>query len=91
MFEEFDFSKKQIDGYYKAAIADLKIARNSDEPEVIFRFSYEAFLKISIAVSAINGLRVKSKQGHHIALIEKLAEQLNFDDINIIGQVYPVK
>lgn len=86
MFEDFVFSKKQIDKYFKSVIADLKIARNSDEPEVIFRFSYDAFLKICITLSAKNGLRIKSRQGHHMVLIEKLSELLKINNINIIGQ-----
>jgi len=86
MFENFKFSKKQIDRYFKAVIADLRIARNSDEPEVIFRFSYDAFLKICITLSARNNLRIKSRQGHHMALIEKLSELLGNNKINIIGQ-----
>jgi hypothetical protein len=70
MFEKFHFSKRQIRKYYQSAIRDLKIASNSKIPEVIFRFSYDALVKLAIAVCAKNGLRVKARKGHHIELIK---------------------
>lgn len=54
--------------------------------EVAFRFSYDALLKLAIAACAKNNLRVKSRQGHHIELINKLSEILKDSDIKIIGQ-----
>lgn len=86
MFEKFVFSDGQVEKYYKSAIRDFKIAREAKETEVNFRFCYDALLKLAIAVCAKNNLRVKSRQGHHIKLIDKLAEILENNDINIIGQ-----
>lgn len=86
MFERFVFAKNQISKYHSSALRDFKIAKNSSENEVRFRFCYDALLKLSIAVCAKNNLRVKSRQGHHIKLIEKMAEILEDKDINIIGQ-----
>ena len=86
MFEKFAFTARQIDQYYKSASRDLKIAQTSDIPEVIFKFSYDALLKLAIAVCAKNNLRVKSRQGHHIELINKLSEIIKDEDVKIIGQ-----
>jgi hypothetical protein len=37
VFEKFNFSQKQIDKYYQAALRDFKIARDAVVPEVILR------------------------------------------------------
>ncbi|MCX6763197.1 MAG: hypothetical protein NTZ97_00470 [Candidatus Moranbacteria bacterium] len=84
-FEKFNFSQKQISQYYDSAVRDFKIASESDVPEVSFRFCYDAILKLAIAVCARNGLRVKSKRGHHIELIHKLSEMINYPEIEVIG------
>ncbi len=85
MFEHFNFSQKQIEKYYSSASRDLKIAGNSDVPEVAFRFSYDALLKLAIAICAENGLRAKAKRGHHIELIKKLSVFLNDSEIEILA------
>lgn len=85
MFEKFVFSERQIKKYYVAAKKDYQIAASSDVPEVVFRFCYDSLLKLSMAACAINGLRVKSRQGHHIELIRKLAILLNDDQVEAIG------
>ena len=85
MFEHFKFSRKQIERYRQSAKRDLKIASDSNVPEVSFRFSYDALLKLSIALCAEKGLRVKSKRGHHIELIRKLAFFLNDAEIEILA------
>jgi len=82
MFEKFTFSFKQIENYYRAASRDFNMLRRGKyEPEIIFFFSYNVVIKISIAVCAKKGLRIKSKTGHHIALISKLGEILNDEEI----------
>lgn len=86
MFEKFVFSENQITKYYKSALRDLKIAKNAEESEVKFRFCYDSLLKLAIAVCAKNKLRVKARQGHHVKLIDKLAEILKDRDVKVIGQ-----
>lgn len=86
MFEKFIFSSNQVSKYYKSALRDLNIARRAEDSEVTFRFCYDALLKLAISVAAKNNLRVKSRQGHHIKLIDKLAEILKNEDIKVIGQ-----
>lgn len=85
MFEKFNFSKKQIETYYKSAIKDYKIAKDSDVPEVVFHFCYNSLIKLAISICSENSLRVKSRQGHHIELIEKLSKYLDDEEILTIG------
>jgi len=85
MFEHFHFTKKQIGTYYKSAMRDFKIASEARVPEVSFRFAYDSLLKLSIVVCAAHGLRVKSKRGHHIELISKLASFLDDKEIEVLA------
>jgi len=85
MFEEFNFSARQINNYFSAASRDFKIAGDSSVPEIIFRFSYDALIKLAISVCAKNGLKVKSRAGHHIELLKKLSEFIDDKEIKTIG------
>ena len=76
MFVSHEFKENQIKKYLASAARDFIIARDSAVPEIIFQFSYNALIKLAVAVCAKNGLRVKSRAGHHIALLEKLAQFL---------------
>ncbi len=91
MFEKFNFSKEQIEKFLKSAERDLSIARSDKAPEAIFLFSYNALIKISIVICARNGFRVKSQQGHHRELLEKLAEFLKDEEIELIGNEMRMK
>ena len=91
MFEKFSFTAGQTQGYLNTAIRDMKIADESDVPEVMFKFSYDALLKFAVALCARNGLRAKSRMGHHVALIGKLAEFLDNKEINTIGNEMRIK
>ena len=91
MFEDFTFEKEQVMGYFQSALRDIEIAETSDVPEVVFKFSYDAFLKFAISFCALKGLRVKSRSGHHVALIEKLSSFLNEKDIDVIGNEMRMK
>jgi len=85
MFVKFKFSKQQIDKYFKAAERDLSLADNK-ETEIKFQFTYNCLLKLTQAVCAHQGLRVKSSSGHHIALLDKCAELLKDKKISAVGQ-----
>jgi len=84
-FDKFSFSEKQIKTYYNSAVRDFKIAKNSDIPEVSFRFGYDALIKLAITICAKKGLKIKSRQGHRIELITKLSEFLKNKEIEILG------
>jgi hypothetical protein len=86
MWEKFNFTERQIEQYFNSAFRDFRIAESSKVPEVTFRFGYDALLKLAIAICAKNSLRIKSRTGHHVELINKLAEFLPNSDIEIIGQ-----
>ncbi|MDP3057379.1 MAG: hypothetical protein Q8N37_02555 [bacterium] len=85
MFKKQEFTDRQIENYFNSALKDFKIARDSDIPEIIFKFSYDSLLKIAIAVCAKNNLRVRSRVGHHIDLVKKLSEYLGDEDIFAMG------
>jgi hypothetical protein len=84
MFKQFSFSKNQIEKYYKSALRDFSLSR-SDNPEIIFVFSYNCLLKLAITVCAKNNLRIQPRLGHHVALIEKMSELLDNQDIALIA------
>jgi len=85
MFEKFDFTTQQIIKFWDKAVRDFRLAEQAREIEIIFVFTYEAMLKVAIAVCAKNNLRVKARRGHHIELIDKMAEILNDQDIKQVG------
>jgi len=84
-FEKRKFEKKAIDKYFDGAIRDFKIAVDSRHPEVIFKFSYDSLIKTGLTLIAFYGYRVKSRQGHHIKILEKLSQILDNKDIEIMG------
>jgi len=86
-FTKFKFTSEQLKDYLTAAEKDLIIARDSNVPEVIFQFSYNALLKFGIVMIAKQGYRAHSKIGHHTKIIEKLAELLNDQEIATVGNL----
>ncbi|MFH1442221.1 MAG: hypothetical protein ABIH18_09320 [Candidatus Omnitrophota bacterium] len=84
-FQKLIFKEEQIDQYLKSALHDLKIAGESDVPDVIFKFSYDAFMKLGIALIAKKGYKVRSTAGHHVKILEKLSQLLKDEDILVLG------
>jgi len=84
-FRKFNYRNNQVEKYIKSAIKDLKIAKASKVPEIIFQFSYNAFIKLGIYLIAGYSYKIKSKTGHHIKIIEKIAEILNDKNISAYG------
>jgi len=85
MFEIFNYSSDQINKYYQAAVKDLRLAISAGAPELVFYACYNVIVKTAMAVCAKNNLRVKSRAGHHIELIGKLAEYLKDQEIEDIA------
>ena len=54
--------------------------------EVIFKFSYDSLVKTGLTSIAFYGYRVKSRQGHHIKILEKLSQILDNKSIKIMGE-----
>ena len=84
MFEIFRFTQRQTDDFFNGAKHDFTIATQATVPDVTFRFAYDALIKLAIAICADHGLRVKAQQGHHVELIEKLAEYLGDPEIQVV-------
>jgi hypothetical protein len=85
-FEKVSFSKENIDLLFEGALRDLTIAKEVRFKEVRFTYSYQALLKLGIAIIAQHGgVRIKSTMGHHVKIIEKMSTILDNEDIVIYG------
>lgn len=84
-FQALKFKEEQIKQFEKSALHDLKIAKESDIPDVVFKFSYDALIKLGIVLIARKGYKVRSTTGHHIKILEKLSQILNDEDILVLG------
>lgn len=84
-FQKLVFKEKQIDQFLMSALHDLKIAEESDMPDVVFKFSYDALIKLGIMLIARKGYKVRSTAGHHVKILEKLSQLLKNEDILVLG------
>lgn len=84
-FQKIGFNNNQIKQYFNAARRDLEIAQKSDIPEVVFKFTYDALIKLGITLIAKYDYKVRSVQGHHIKILEKMSQILQNEDIAVIG------
>ena len=84
-FRKLAFAEKQIEQLSNSAIHDLKIADSSDINDVIFKFSYDALIKLGIFLIAKKGYKVRSAVGHHIKILEKLSKILEDNDILVLS------
>ena len=86
-FVSFKFSENQIQKYFNNAHKDLDIAQADPILDVKFNYAYSAFIKAGIALLSYYHVRVRSVPGHHMKIIERMADILNDDTINDIGNV----
>lgn len=84
-FQRLAFKEEQIEQFLKSALHDLKIAESADVPDVIFKFSYDALIKLGIMLIAGKGYKIRSTTGHHIKILEKLSQLLKDEDILVLG------
>ncbi len=84
-FQKLAFKNEQIEQFLKSALHDLKIAETSDIADVIFKFSYDAFIKLGITLIAKKGYKIRSTTGHHVKILEKLSQILKEEDILVLG------
>jgi hypothetical protein len=84
-FQKLTFKDEQIEQFLKSALHDLKIAEESDIPDFIFKFSYDALIKLGIALIAKEGNKIRSTTGHHVKILEKLSQLLKNEDILVLG------
>jgi len=91
-FKKFEFTPEQIDQYFENALRDLRIAEEDAHSEVKFTYSYNALIKAGIALIAAQGnVKVRSTAGHHIIIIEKIAEILDDDTVMTMGNAMRMK
>ncbi len=84
-FKKLKFTESQIQQYFMSAKKSLEIAQQSNIPEVIFKFSYDALIKLGIALIAKRGYKARSVKGHHIKILEKASLLLKNKKINTTG------
>jgi len=84
-FQKLAFKEEQIEQFLKSALHDLKIAQSSDITDVIFKFSYDALVKLGIALIAKKGYKIRSTTGHHVKILEKLSHILKEENILVLG------
>ncbi len=84
-FQKFNFSPRQLNAYADSSRHQLKIAEDSQVPEVMFEFAYNALIKFGIYLIAEEGYKTRSVIGHHIRILEKMSEILGDEDVLIFG------
>ncbi len=91
-FQKHDFSKEEIQQLLENVKRDLNIARINSLPEVKFTYSYNALIKAGISLIAkVGKVRVRSIQGHHFKIIEKMGQILKNEEIKVIGNAMRTK
>ena len=87
-FQKFEHDQDGIKQYLHNAKRDYKIAQTDEYTEVRFTYSYQALIKAGIALIAFIGrVKVRSIPGHHIKVIDKMAEILNDESVALVGHV----
>jgi hypothetical protein len=86
-FVRFKFSDEQIEKNVASAVRDLSIAKKVDILDVKFNYAYSALIKGGIALLSHSQLKIKSIPGHQAKIIENLAQALNDDSIESLGNM----
>jgi len=86
-FVRFTFTKRQVKKNLDNALKDFDIAQRDTILDVKFNYAYTSLIKIGIALLSFYQLKIRSVPGHHVKIIEKMAEILNDDTIEDVGNV----
>ena len=86
-FIRFSFTQQQIKKNLASALRDYDIAKKDSITEVKFPYSYNALIKAGIALLSYYQVRVRSVPGHHVKILEKMAEILKDEAVDDIGNV----
>lgn len=86
-FKKQEFTKDQIQQYYRNALRDLDIAVRDTFLSVKFNYTYTAFMKAGIALLAFHQVKARSVPGHHVKIIEKTGEILEDEDVLTFGNI----
>lgn len=86
-FSEHRFTSEQTNQFLLNAEKDLEISKTDKFLDVKFNYSYTAFIKAGIALLSTHRIKIKSVPGHHVKLIEKMAEILKDKSIMDMGNL----
>lgn len=86
-FKQYNFTNEEILKHFQNAKRDLDIAYKDKILDVKFNYTYNALIKGSIALLSYHQMKLKSVPGHHMKLIDILAEMLEDQNIADIGHV----
>ncbi|EKD65316.1 MAG: hypothetical protein ACD_50C00118G0002 [uncultured bacterium] len=86
-YHKFKFEESQVKDYFRSAKSSLEIAGKVDIPEVIFKFSYDALIKLGITLIAREGYKTRSTTGHHIKILEAMSRILKDEEIETVGNM----
>ena len=84
-FSDLIFTREQVRKNFENALKDFNIARQDKIPDVKFTYSYDALIKGGITLVSLHNKKIKSVPGHHIKIIEMMANILGDETIGIIG------
>jgi len=91
-FSKFKFTPEQIKRYMNNAMRDFKIASEDEHLEVKFNYCYNALIKAGIVLIAAKGsVKIRSVVGHHVKIIEKMAEILKDETVLAVGNAMRTK
>ncbi|MBU1121903.1 MAG: orotidine 5'-phosphate decarboxylase [Candidatus Omnitrophica bacterium] len=86
-FYKFDFTTEQISQHFNNAWKDLDIANKDEILDVKFNYAYTAFIKAGITLLSFYGMKVRSIPGHHVKIIDKIAQSLDDCAIADMGNI----
>jgi len=86
-FTKIKFGKDQVEKNINNALKDLKISKTDNILEVKFNYAYTALVKTGVALLSSYNVKVRSVPGHHIKILEKMAEILKDETIEDIGNI----
>ncbi len=86
-FSKLQFTSEQILKNFNNALKDLNIAKRDTILEVKFNYAYNSFLKAGITLLSHYQLKAKSIPGHHVKIIEMIAQALDDDNIAVMGNI----
>ncbi|OGQ48483.1 MAG: hypothetical protein A3H42_01065 [Deltaproteobacteria bacterium RIFCSPLOWO2_02_FULL_46_8] len=92
IFFQIQVHTEQVERYFENAKRDFRIAVEDDHLEVKFNYCYNALIKAGIAlIAAKGGMKTRSVIGHHVKIIEKIAEILKDNTVLAVGNAMRTK
>jgi hypothetical protein len=86
-FAKHSFSPEQINKFLENSVKDLQIAKKIKILDVKFNYAYTSLIKAGITLLSLHQARVKSVPGHQVKIVGKMAEILEDDSIETMGNL----